>query len=257
MLSTMEHPNIVDKDYRLQAVTTLAEDFISPGGVTHKAGAVAVLSGSVKYDRIHTLSFGIPSMTALFLDHAYTNWVESQHFLEEEEFLESPSPHLPEGTIHPKDDSTFFHLLEERMVAIVFAYTALESFANESIPDDYIFKKERDDKKCTEEYTKTQAELVSLDTKLDLVLPSIFQIVSPKRKPIWNKYIFIKKLRDRIIHMKSKDRRSTDANEDTIWKELLNKSYPNVAIDAKDIIGYYLNNLADKPRWFVKFPWNK
>jgi hypothetical protein len=256
MLGIMEHPNIADKDFRLQAVTTLAEDFTSPEGVIHKAGAVVVLSGSAKYDSTRTLSFGIPNMTALCLDHAYINWVQSQHFLEEEEFLESSSLHVPSGTIRPKDDAIFFHLLEERMAAIVFAYTALESFANESIPEDYVFRKERDDKKCTEVYTKPQAEVLSLDTKLDYVLPLVFGVTSPKKKNIWTRYMLIKKLRDRIIHMKSKDRRSTTPNEDTVWRELLNKSNPNVALEAKDIIAYYLNNVSEKPRWFEQFPWH-
>ena len=193
-------------------------------------------------------------MTALFLNQAYIAWVESQLLLQKEQFLDSPSRFMPAGTIHPKDDTVFFNLLEQRMVAIVFAYTALESFANESIPDDHIFRKSRDDGKCIEEYTKEQAEILSLDTKLDHVLPSIFGIKSPKGTHTWNRYKLIKKLRDRIIHLKSKDRSSTGPNDETIWKELVSKSNPNVALEAKGIIGYYLSNVPDKPRWFTKFP---
>lgn len=161
---------------------------------------------------------------------------------------------MPAGTINPKDDASFFDLLEKRMVVIVFAYTALESFANESIPDGHIFKRGRDDKKCTEEYTKEQTEFLSLDIKLNSVLSPIFNVKPPKGFHVWTKYVFIKKIRDRIIHMKSKDRQSTSPTDDTIWKELLNKSHSNVAIDAKNIIGHYLKGVPEKPRWFDKFP---
>lgn len=253
----MEDAKIENRDYRLQAITTLAEDFISPWtGILHKAGATVEVSGLVRYDQNHLLGFPLPNMTALFLDQAYTTWVESELFLRKEKFLESPSQAMAPGTIHPKDESVFFDLLQKRMVAIVFAYTALESFANESIPDDHIFRKEREDRKCIEEYTKAQAEVLSLDTKLDAVLPPIFSIKSPKGTHTWNRYKLIKKLRDRIIHLKSKDRLSTtNPNEETIWKELLNKSNPNVALEAKAIIGYYLTNISEKPRWFTKFPY--
>ena len=253
---TMEDQKIANRDYRLQAVTTLAEDWTNPGsGVTHKMGTEVIVSGSVQYNKKHILSFGLPNMTALFLDQAYKAWQESQQLLQREQFLDSPSKYMPNGTINPKDDASFFDLLEKRMVAIVFAYTALESFANESIPSDYIFRRERDDKKCMEEYKKEQAEILSLDTKLNYVLPSIYSVKPPKGFSVWHKYIFIKKVRDRIIHMKSKDRRPTSVNDETIWKELLNNLHVNVAIDAKIIIGYYLKNASPKPRWFDTFPW--
>jgi len=174
---TMEDPKVAKRDYRFQAITTLSEDFTSPWtGVTHKAGAEVVLTGSVKYDQNHILQFALPNMTALFLDQAYISWAESQVLLQKEQFLDSPSKFMPAGTIHPKDDNLLFNLLEQRMVAIVFAYTALESFANESIPEDHIFRKERDDRKCIEEYTKEQTEVLSLDTKLDYVLPPIYNV---------------------------------------------------------------------------------
>jgi hypothetical protein len=40
-------------------------------------------------------------------------------------------------------------------------------------------------------------------------------------------------------------------------KELLNNLHTNVAVDAKNIIGYYLKNTSPKPRWFDMFPWSE
>lgn len=255
-----EEQSITNKDYRHQAVTTLAEDWTSPNtGVTRKKGDPIIYAGVTRYDKKRLLTFPMPNVTAMCLDQAYTAWVESQHFLQTAEFLDFPEAHAPDGTIRPKEDYIFFDLLQKRMIAIVFAYTALESFANESIPDDFIFRKQRDDKRCTEEYTKEQTEHLSLDIKLHEVLPLIFHTRSPKGGTIWNKYLFIKKLRDRIIHMKTKDRMSSRVDEENIWKELLDQSYPNVAIEAKAIIGYFLNTLdeTERPRWYRKFPWKK
>ena len=251
------------RDYRYQGyqdITTLTEDRTSPNtGKTSEQGGAVIAAGMTQYDAKRVLSFPLPNVTAMCLDVAYTTWVESQYFLRDEKFLEFPKPHTPETTIRLTEDEIVFDLLQKRMIAIVFAYTALESFANESIPDHFIFRSKRRDKKCTEEYTKEQAERLSLDVKLDEVLPIIFHLRSPKGDRIWNRYLFLKKLRDRIIHMKSKDRRSSLPGEENIWNELLDQSYPNVAIEAKEIIGYYLNSIdeKDKPRWYLVFPWKK
>ncbi len=251
------------KDYRYQdyqAITTLEEDLISlKTGLIRKPVSAVIAAGATQYDTERVLSFPLPNVTAMCLDVAYTTWVESQHFLRDEKFLEFPKPLTPESTVRLTEDNIFFDLLQKRMIAIVFAYTALESFANESIPDHFIFRRQRDDKRCTEEYTKEQTEILSLDIKLHEVLPTIFNLRSPKGGTIWHRYIFLKKLRDRIIHMKSKDRRSSIVGEENIWKELLDQSYPNVAIEAKEIIGYYLNSLdeKDRPRWYMEFPWKE
>ena len=250
-------------DYRYQDykdITTLAEDQKSPNTeATGKPGGAVIAAGMTQYDAARVFTFPLPNVTAMCLDQAYTTWTSSQHFLQKEEYLEFPIPDGHEGTIRPKEDTLFFDLVQMRMVAIVFAYTALESFANESIPDHFIFRSKRRDKKCTEEYTKEQAERLSLEIKLYEVLPEIFNLPSPKGSAIGYRYKSLEKLRDRIIHMKSKDRKSLVLGEENIWKELLDQSSPNVAIEAKEIIGYYLDSLDEdnKPRWYKEFPWKK
>ncbi|HYT44014.1 MAG TPA: hypothetical protein VEP90_16865 [Methylomirabilota bacterium] len=235
------------KDYRYQDYQAITQ------------GNAVIAAGATQYDTERVLSFPLPNVTSMCLDVAYTTWVESQHFLRDENVLEFPKPQMPEKTIRLTEDYIFFDLLQKRMIAIVFAYTALESFANESIPDHFIFRSKRQDKKCTEEYTKEQAERLSLETKLYEVLPEIFKLPPPKGRTIGHKYKSLEKLRDRIIHVKTKDRRSLIAEEENIWKALLDRSFPNVAIEAKEIIGYYVDSLEEdnKPRWYTEFPWKK
>jgi|SRR6266704_546713 len=249
---------MLHKDYRYQGYQ--ATDWTSPNtGITGRQGGAMIAAGKTQYDAEHVLSFPLPNVTAMCLDVAYTTWVESQHFLQDEKFLRFFKPVMPEGTVILTEDNIFFDLLQRRMIAIVFAYTALESFANESIPDHFIFRRISGQKKFTEEYTKEQVERLSLEIKSFEVLPLIFKLPTPKGRATGERYKSLEKLRDRVIHMKSKDRRSSIAGEENIWKELLDQFSPNVAIEAKEIIGYYLNSLdeKDRPRWYIEFPWKE
>ena len=248
------------KDYRYQDYqdTTLASDstYFNTWLTSNPGGAV-IASSETQYDREHVLSFPLPNVTAMCLDVAYTTWVESQHFLQDEKFLKFFKPTSTKGIVILTEDSTFFDILQRRMIAIVFAYTALETFANESIPDHFIFRRISNQKKFTEEYTKEQAEKLSLEIKLFEVLPDIFKLPTPKGRATGERYKALEKLRDRVIHMKSKDKRISVLGEENIWKELLDQFSPNVALEAKEIIAYYLNSLneKDRPHWYREFPW--
>ena len=252
-----EHPNIQKEDWRLQAITTLTKEWTSPfTGLKHPVGTPVIAISTIKFDQ-KLLSLKLPNTTALFLDFSYKLWQETQNILENKIFLDTKSKNVPNNTIYPKNDDDFFNLIEKRMAYIVFSYSALESFANENIPDNYILEVTRNDGKCTEKYNKEQIEKwLSLDIKLGEILPQIMNVSSPKGGPLWNKYSTIKQLRDRIIHMKSADRKSSGPEEESIWKDILNKMNPNFALEAKDIIRYYLTDNFKIPRWFNKFPYS-
>lgn len=139
------------------------------------------------------------------------------------------------------------------MACIIFAYTALEAFANSQIPDDYVYIMNRSDKKCVEQYSKSQIErFISLDTKLGDILPEIMGLASPKGTSTWEKYLSLKKLRDEIIHCKSAP---TTQETNQIFKDLFSETVANPCLEAKDIIGYFLNSLkpSDQPMWFKEF----
>ena len=70
--------------------------------------------------------------------------------------------------------SDFFDYLEDIMSSYVFAFSALEHFVNSSIPNEYIYKIERGDKKCLEVYNKEQIERnISLETMKQKILRKI------------------------------------------------------------------------------------
>ncbi len=69
-----------------------------------------------------------------------------------------------------------------------------------------------------------------------------------------DKYKKLKKLRDRLIHPKSSDLHSTGPEDNSIWNIFPVKNIDNPSVMAKEIIGYYISQLKDKPRWFNKLP---
>ena len=86
------------------------------------------------------------------------------------------------------------------------------------------------------------------------IVTLVFKRKSPKGKRIWNEYKKLKNIRDRIIHLKTKDRKSSGPKDDTIWKYLLNKELPNMSEVAKHLIDYFAANLDKKPRWYRNYP---
>ena len=68
-----------------------------------------------------------------------------------------------------------YDYLEEIQTSIVFSYKSLESFCNESIPDEYVYKK-TNNKGIVEHYSKEQIERwIPTSEKLSDILPEIFK----------------------------------------------------------------------------------
>lgn len=89
--------------------------------------------------------------------------------------------------------------------AIVFGYTALETFANLSIPNDYKYSF-NNSKGIVETYDKEAIERwISLDDKLSKILVEIYGTKNIKTKNLWNEFLIFEGYRHEIIHQKSID----------------------------------------------------
>ena len=247
-----EHESIRHRDWRLQAVTVLAEDFLSPfTGVLHKAGTPVQNITFVEFDD-NLLRIPVPNATALFLSLSWQMSSKAQSHFDQLKFATSS-----EGVRTCTDENNLFSGIECCMASVVFAYTALECYANEVIPDEYVYQARRGDGKCTELYNKEQIErFLSLDVKLGSILPEVLGIDSPKGSGIWDRYVTLKRLRDRIIHMKKIDRKGTKLDDaarlDHIWNELVVPQVEHMALVAKDMIAYFAKETP--PRWLRKCP---
>ena len=168
---------------------------------------------------------------------------------------------IRDGTkwLEPDEPSHLFDTLEDLVATVVFSYSSIEVFTNSKIPENFQFTIDRHDGKCKETYNKEQTErFVNLDTKLDQVLPPICSVSSPKGTVIWENYIWLKNLRDRLIHLKSGDWRSSAPEElgGSLWSWLFSEkvlSAPNIAFE---LIRHYFPKENETPRWIKEYPHN-
>ncbi len=249
---TDEGKNKELSDWRLQAVSTLAKPFKSPwSNITFPAGSKVCLTAIAKFDKKINIGIPMPNATAMFLNISSKSYQQANKIISDKSKIKHA-----DGNLSFISDTDAIDFIENLCAAVVFAFSSLETYANEVIPDDYIFRIKRKDAKCIEEYNKDQIEkYLNIDVKYGEVLPEIFGIKSPKNKRIWHDYKRLKDVRDRIIHLKSKDRKSSGPNDNTIWNSLLYKEFPDMAKISKNLIDYFAVNMEKTPTWIENYPY--
>lgn len=238
-----EEADIVD--WRTRIATKLVKDAVSPYGTPLKAGTTLTLLNMVKHEG-KEIRFSDPSAPALFLN-------QSRHLLKSAHEL-LPIHNVQFST--KGDTSTrVFDYLEFVMGSIVFAYTALECFANEEIPNEFYYEQKQETGLYVARNKDWIERHMSLDEKLDKILPRITKIASPKGKTVWHPYGLLRKLRDRIIHMKSKDRMYSKADRmfpESIWQDLTSPNQIEYALVSKNMIAYFLKK--EERYWLENCP---
>jgi len=136
-----------------------------------------------------------------------------------------------------------YDYLESICAAIIFAFTALEAFANEEIPEDFIYEVEEQTEAgvyLVRKFDKSQIERnFSLSEKLVNILPIVMNMPSPKGNKEWEGFVHLRRFRDRIIHLKSEDRycsKHGNMYPESIWSDLLDPKQRNYPAIAKEII---------------------
>ncbi len=242
---TTEKPPL---DWRYRVVTTLAKDFKSPWtGILHKQGAPVSLSTSVRHGK-RQIGIGDPSAPALFLSQSYKAYEQSQK--NHPFIIEDPN------ALGNELSAFVYDYLEEIMASIIFAHTAIEAFANEEIPEDYVYESEKPSSGILVAFQKDSVERrISLDEKLGSILPKTKNLPTPKGLKIWSDYVELKRLRDRIVHLKSRDRAHSKANDlfpDSIWSQLLHPGQLNYPLVAKKMMLHFVKK--EKYHWLKYCP---
>jgi hypothetical protein len=198
------------------------------------------------------VSFALPSSASMFLSSALNFQKEVSKINIDDCFDKHPAP---QGT-WPEDHTKLFNFFELMIGQIIFSFTALETFSNIMIPEGYIFQRNRIDPKSNKEYDKDKTErLISLDVKLDMILPEVLAVTSPSTNTeLWDKFLHLKQLRDRLIHLKSADMRANGPETETIWGDLLREHKTDFVSQAHALIGHFISN-KNGFRWFKKFPY--
>lgn len=231
-------------DWRLQTQGSLSKDWKSPwSGEIHPKGTKFTIVSVIQLSKKKNVTVPIPNATASCLNISKRTWDEARAIRKNSNLDRSIKKE-----VSFKCDEDALNYLESMMQSIVFAFTALEAFVNELIPSEYQYEKKS--RRSTETFSKEEIERwISIDEKLGTILPTILSVPSPKGKhKSWEGFVKLKDVRDRLIHMKTDDRKSSGIEEITIWTELVKSEPPYKA--ALAIIEYFILNGATGPSWF-------
>lgn len=196
-----------------------------------------------------TVSFGLPSAPALLLNVARSAHLRRAGTDFASIFVGHPPP---QGT-WPESHVALFDYFENITTEVICSFTAVEAFANEVIPSDFTYEFKSGKKQDPEILTKPDIERrVALDEKLKKVIPAACHVKSPAGTKVWQEYKELKLVRDRLIHLKSIDRKSSGPEHQTLWGLLLEKRlsiYPDM---AAHIVGHFGSLVGDR-RWFKSY----
>jgi len=231
-------------DWRHNLVTTVEKRVVNHSwGLDIPRGASIYTVSETKVKK-KKLTIPIPNATAILINIS-ENACQRAKELRKISKIDSTS----QKKVAFESSGAAFDYLELKIQSIIMAFTAIEAFINEFIPDGYEYWHHKNSDLVLERAEKREIERrFSTCQKLDVILPEILNIESPKGKREWTSYRRLKQLRDRIIHMKSEDRVTSHENTKTIWDDLV-KSDPAHA-QALEIISYFLKAAEDQPRWF-------
>jgi len=241
--------SLVADDWRLQTYAHLAEDWISPWtGVMTPKGTRLTVSSVIPLTKKKQLTIPLPNASALLLNSAAAAYIAARKIRDRSGVDKT----LHSEVSFPSDQDAFDYI-EKMIESIVLAFTALEAFVNETIPAEYFYARHHRSDVVLEAVGKQAIErYTSLDEKLTNVLPEVLKCSSPKGGRCWHGYKQLKSARDRIIHMKTEDRRSSGPETDTVWKAIVLASAPHVAAIA--VIDHFVSMMDVTPGWRRKFP---
>ena len=144
-----------------------------------------------------------------------------------------------------------YDYIEEIQSAIVFAYTALEAFANLSIPHGHTYQAKKNSKGIVESYDKVAIERwLSLKTKIKYILPELYETKAVEKQKWWGQFVTLEEYRNEIIHQKS-----IDATE--FYKAYFKDSIFNIINCIEPVISFFYVAHQANGRTNEVWPWLK
>lgn len=200
-----------------------------------RADLVSVVRIGPKHNNVTVV---VPNGTAILLNASGNAWQQAERIRAENKIDET-------GRFISEKDSIDYQ--ENVAIAVITAFTGLEAFINEMIPEDFCFEDKRDGIIITRNKTQIE-EGMSVSMKLTEVLPKMLNTSSPKGiEPLWSKFKKLKNVRNRIIHMSGTDRRSSKPNEPNLWHEIFSVECPHQT--ALRIMDFFFDKTKSRPEW--------
>lgn len=133
--------------------------------------------------------------------------------------------------------------------SIVFGYTALETFANLSIPDNYEYQTINKSKGTKEIYDKDAIERwLTLKIKFQHILKDIYKTKKLESQQWWSDFCSLEQYRNDIIHQKSI--KSTD-----FYKNYFHKNIFRICKVPIVLVRFFYSSHADQNKTNPIWPW--
>jgi hypothetical protein len=145
--------------------------------------------------------------------------------------------------------STVCDYIEHVQTAVVFAYTALETFANLSIPEGYLYYIENKSKGIREAYDKEAIERwLSLKVKIQYILREIYCSKKVEHQKWWGHFSNLERYRNDIIHQKT-------ITSTSFYKEYFKAAVFRSCESPISVIKYFYEAHAENNRTNPIWPW--
>lgn len=153
--------------------------------------------------------------------------------------------HAYHGAFPSQDIQTeYYDYFELITTALIFAFTAIEAFANTIIPNDIRLEQEGG-----EIHTKTNIEWYSLEDKLEVISCNVLSAPIPKEQNWWSRLKVLQKIRNQSVHTRQSD-------SEVRYSRLLSKDIFQVINVHKEVITFYGEFVAkNKPNMINGYPY--
>lgn len=238
-----------DIDWRLKASARVSKDTRLSGGQIAKKGELLKVVTEIQLSKKQKLTIPLPDVVALYISKSKKAWDEYYALKSESKVGKTKMSDI----VFLSDDRAF-DATESIAASTILAYSAIESFCNDSIPEDHEYWHQKKSELILEKSSKEDIErYFSTTNKLNEVLPSIYSVGSPKGKsPIWDSYLTLKKCRDGLVHAKTREVRPRFDAKRNIWAELYKLRAPYLL--ARNVFDWYLSKSENKPYWYENYP---
>jgi hypothetical protein len=238
-----------DIDWRTKVTVTVTADSRLPSGQIAIAGSLLTVVTIIDIPKKKKLTLPLPDVTALYISQSKKMWDQYSDLRNQ-----SKIDRTTQKEIAFVSDAAAFNAVEYIAASTIMAYSAIESFCNDSIPCEHEYWHNRNSQLILERSTKETIERrFSTAEKLNDILPAIHGVASPKgNSPVWTSFLELKECRDGLIHPKTHEVRPLFESNSSIWNKLFKLRKPYVL--ARDVFDWYLSDKDQKPNWYSRYP---
>jgi hypothetical protein len=209
-------------DWRIEAVMRVRGDQVLPSGQLAKDGTLGWKTTLTDDQLYGQVGFPTPQPIALVLHIALTAALNARIARKNITYprISDSGTRCAEAVQAP----LLYEYFEQCMITAVFAFQSIELFANHNIWNKVKAPLTIQRKNKKSKLTPDQLERsLSTDDKISQVLPQLFQTSIDATSDLWTRYTSLKKMRDSIVHLKSKDHYIRGKiDEDSIYYKCLN-----------------------------------